>query len=55
MSGGRDGFPLIFERSRAGRRGCDIPATDVPREDPAGWLPAAYLRARPPALPEVKT
>jgi glycine dehydrogenase subunit 2 len=43
--------PLIFEKSRAGRRGYILPASDVPSSAEA--LPARFHRARPPKLPEV--
>jgi len=42
--------PLIFERSRRGRRGCMIPAAD---EDPASFLPAELLRDPIDGFPEV--
>ncbi|MDD5771516.1 MAG: aminomethyl-transferring glycine dehydrogenase subunit GcvPB, partial [Candidatus Omnitrophica bacterium] len=41
---------LIFEKSRCGRRGFDLPETDVP-VSPA--LPARYCRKQPASLPEV--
>lgn len=44
--------PLVFERSRPGRRASTIPALDVPPA-PAGAIPAALRRRAPPALPEV--
>ena len=40
---------LVFERSVPGRRGCRIPAPDVPRAD----IPEALLRTAPPCLPEL--
>ena len=43
--------PLIFEKSRAGRRGYALPASDVPPSTAA--LPDRFRRARPPRLPEV--
>lgn len=43
--------PLIFEKSRAGRRGYILPASDVPSS--AGELPDRFRRPRPPKLPEV--
>ena len=46
--------PLIFERSRPGRRALRLPAIDVPDPlQPEDDLPADWLRTRPPALPEV--
>src|SRR5262249_23531769 len=44
--------PLIFEKSRAGRRAANLPACDVPQADPAALLGAENLRAALP-LPEV--
>jgi glycine dehydrogenase subunit 2 len=43
--------PLIFEKSRAGRRGYILPAGDVPSSAVA--LPDRFRRSRPPKLPEV--
>jgi glycine dehydrogenase subunit 2 len=45
--------PLIFERSRTGRRGYKLPALDVPDEDLGSLLPAEAVRADIPGLPEV--
>jgi len=45
--------PLIFERSRPGRRGDSDPPFDVPPVDPASVLPRQLLRERIPGLPEV--
>ena len=44
---------LIFEQSVPGRVGYSLPEADVPEADPARLLPAAHLRRRPAALPEV--
>jgi len=44
--------PLIFEKSAPGRRGANLPACDVPYQDPASLLGAENLRASLP-LPEV--
>jgi glycine dehydrogenase subunit 2 len=44
---------LIFELSSPGRAGYSLPASDVPTSEPANILPAKYLRAAPPRLPEV--
>ncbi len=49
----RSSAALIFERSRCGRRAVDLPVPDVPLEDVATLLPAAFLRREPAALPEV--
>ena len=45
--------PLLFERSRPGRRGADLPASDVPEVDPAASLPADWLRGDLEGLPEL--
>jgi glycine dehydrogenase subunit 2 len=45
--------PLIFERSRSGRRGTAVPKPDVPARPLEEILPAAALRKNAPALPEV--
>src|SRR5579872_6973185 len=44
--------PLIFEKSRAGRTGANLPACDVPAADAASLLGAENLRDSLP-LPEV--
>ena len=44
--------PLLFERSRSGRRGAEIPAPDVPPVD-VGKLLGALARTDLPGLPEV--
>ncbi len=43
----------IFERSRPGRRAFTAPALDVPERPLSDLLPARFLRAEPPRLPEV--
>ena len=48
-----ESFPLIFERSRAGRVGYSFPAPDVPDHPLAELLDPRLLRAAPPELPEV--
>lgn len=45
--------PLIFDRSRPGRRGVAMPAADVPERPLDDLLPADARRESPPALPEV--
>lgn len=45
----RKDYPLIFERSREGRRAVDLPANDVPMMD----LPEHLCRKTPAPLPEV--
>jgi glycine cleavage system P protein (glycine dehydrogenase) subunit 2 len=44
--------PLLFERSRPGRRGAEVPALDVPRADVAKLL-GPLARADLPGLPEL--
>jgi glycine dehydrogenase subunit 2 len=48
-----ESFPLIFERSRAGRIGYAFPAPDVPDRPLEELLDPRLLRAAPPELPEV--
>ena len=43
---------LLFERSRPGRRGAELPASDVPRVDP-GALLGDLVRDDVPGLPEL--
>lgn len=55
---GRDGgdeeaFPLIFERSRPGRRAWSLPEAGLDAPELEELIPAEHRRARPPALPEV--
>lgn len=45
--------PLIFEKSKRGRRACTIPELDVPAVDVENVLPEALLRNRDANLPEV--
>ncbi len=45
--------PLIFERSRPGRRGYTFPELDIPRREPSELVNAGMLRERPAALPEI--
>ncbi len=51
--GQEEAFPLIFERSRAGRRAWSLPETGVDAPDLDELVPAAHRRRKPPALPEV--
>ncbi|MBN8659370.1 MAG: aminomethyl-transferring glycine dehydrogenase subunit GcvPB [Candidatus Melainabacteria bacterium] len=44
---------LIYEKSRAGRRAEILPGTQVPSKKLGDLIPAAFLRDKPPALPEV--
>jgi len=45
--------PLLFERSRPGRRGYVLEPLDVPAVDPAELLPEGNLREDLPELPEL--
>ncbi len=45
--------PLIFERSRSGRRGTSVPMPDVPARPIAEIFPVHVLRDSAPRLPEV--
>ena len=45
--------PLLFERSRPGRRGYALPELDVPRVDPSALFEAGSLREEAPDLPEL--
>jgi glycine dehydrogenase subunit 2 len=49
----RDGFPLIFELSRAGRRAYSLPEAGVPGPDLDELVPEELRRRKPPRLPEV--
>ena len=44
---------LIFELSSPGRFAYSLPASDVPVSDVATLLPAEFVRAAAPELPEV--
>ena len=44
---------LIFELSAPGRFAYSLPALDVPSAEPASLVPAQYVRATAPELPEV--
>ena len=48
-----DSVPVIFEKSRSGRKGIQMPESDVPGVDMADLLPPNLQRAQPPQLPEV--
>jgi len=43
----------LFEMSKSGRRGAELPPSDVPEVSLDDILPAAHRAASPPALPEV--
>ena len=45
--------PTIFDLSRPGRRGCEMPALDVPARPLSEMLPSGLVADAPPALPEV--
>jgi glycine dehydrogenase subunit 2 len=45
--------PLLFERSRPGRRASTLPSTGMPTEAAAERIPAALRTTRPPGLPEI--
>ena len=45
--------PLIFEKSRPGRRGCSLPECDVDQESLEKLIPKKYLRQGSLGLPEV--
>ncbi|MDA8195331.1 MAG: aminomethyl-transferring glycine dehydrogenase subunit GcvPB [Thermaerobacter sp.] len=45
--------PLIFERSRAGRRGVVLPPPENGWVNPEAWLPPELVRTAPLGLPEV--
>ncbi|MFH1227153.1 MAG: aminomethyl-transferring glycine dehydrogenase subunit GcvPB [Planctomycetota bacterium] len=44
---------LIFEQSKPGRKAYTLPELDVPAQDISKLIPAQYLRAGQPTLPEV--
>lgn len=46
-------FPLIFERSKAGRTSYSLPELDVPETDLASELDDQFIREFPPDLPEI--
>jgi glycine dehydrogenase subunit 2 len=45
--------PLIFERSKSGRRACTIPPLDVPEIKVEDAIPGTYLKDKDTVLPEV--
>jgi glycine dehydrogenase subunit 2 len=49
----KKGQQTIFEISRAGRCGVDLPAADVPVKPLASLIPQKFLRSTPAELPEV--
>lgn len=53
MSQEQTGKQLIYEMSRPGRIGCDLPALDVPVQPLEGLLGTNNLRGEAPLLPEV--
>jgi glycine dehydrogenase subunit 2 len=46
-------FPLIFERSRSGRRAWSLPEVDMEAPELDAIIPSEHRRSEPPALPEV--
>lgn len=50
---GRREQPLIFERSRPGRKACELDPCDVPEAPLDTLVPAELLRKKPAQLPEV--
>src|SRR5699024_1837426 len=48
-----ENFPLIFERSKEGRNGYNLPALDVPEVNLEEEVDAAYVRKVEANLPEV--
>lgn len=49
----KSNFPIIFERSKAGRTSYSLPEIDVPELDINDGLDDAYIRKDAPDLPEV--
>ena len=47
----RAAYPLMFEKSRPGRRAYDLPSLDVPAKD--GLLDDSLLAEKAPHLPEL--
>jgi len=45
--------PLIFEKSKRGRRGCSLPECDVEKENLEKLIPKKYLRQSGLGLPQV--
>lgn len=45
--------PLIFEYSKPGRKAYSLPSVDVPHQAIEDMLPAEYIRAEEPDMPEV--
>jgi glycine dehydrogenase subunit 2 len=45
--------PVIYDLSRQGHRGMDLPAAGVPLQEVAKLLPGVALREEPPRLPEL--
>jgi glycine dehydrogenase subunit 2 len=50
---GEDGFPLVFEQSRPGRRAWSLPDVGLKAPELNELIPAPYRRATPPGLPEL--
>ncbi len=45
--------PLMFEKTRPGRKGYSLPALDIPEESIDSLLPKKFQRTTTPALPEL--
>ncbi len=46
-------IPLLFEKSRSGRKGYTLPALDLPEKDIVELIPERFLRREPATLPEL--
>ncbi|HEY4643568.1 MAG TPA: aminomethyl-transferring glycine dehydrogenase subunit GcvPB [Bacteroidota bacterium] len=45
--------PLLFEKTRPGRKGYSLPALDIPAEPDEALIPSKYGRKTPASLPEL--
>jgi glycine dehydrogenase subunit 2 len=46
-------MPLIFEKSRPGRKAYSLPELDVPKKETSDSLPEWARRKQDPSLPEI--
>ncbi len=46
-------MPLIFEKSKPGRKAYSLPELDVPKRDASDFLPDWAIRKKPASLPEI--
>ncbi|NOY05254.1 MAG: glycine dehydrogenase subunit 2 [Chlorobi bacterium] len=46
-------IPLLFEKSRSGRKGYVLPKLDLPEKDITELIPERFLRGEPASLPEL--